>query len=302
MTFTVIKKLKTMKQEPTIPQLKFQSGVSHFKVQTIQKFTEEHPEIDEGPHSHNYYEMIWVTKGEGTLHVDMQEFEISNNTIFCLRPGQAHQFQACTGIEGFVLSFTDFCFRMDDYDFNFNWESQASILRLFIECQVTRITQDIEEDMKEIVLKMIKEFDHGYSYRSELLKRYFKIFLIYLARRSDENAPSAEQTRETQLIKSFMESLDKNFKETKMVAEYAEQLSVTPNHLNRVVKKHTSFSAGHHIRQRIVLEAKRMGRYTGAGMKEIAYSLGFLDPAHFSRFFKAFAGTNFSTFKKRRMI
>jgi hypothetical protein len=41
-----------------------------------------------------------------------------------------------------------------------------------------------------------------------------------------------------------------------------------PNYLNRIVKKNTGFSAGHHIRQRVVLEAKRMGRYSDAGMKE----------------------------------
>ena len=95
-----------------------------------------------------------------------------------------------------------------------------------------------------------------------------------------------------------MELLDKNFKEKKMVAEYAAQLLVTPNYLNLIVKKNTGISAGHHIRQRIVLEAKRMGRYSGAGMKAIAYDLGFLDSAHFSKFFKTFGGTNFSEFKK----
>ena len=99
-----------------------------------------------------------------------------------------------------------------------------------------------------------------------------------------------------------MELLDNNFKETKMVAEYAGQLAVTPNYLNRIVKKNTGFSAGHHIRQRVVLEAKRMGRYSDAGMKEIAYSLGFLDSAHFSRFFKTFAGINFSEFKRGGLV
>jgi AraC family transcriptional activator of pobA len=53
------------------------------------------------------------------------------------------------------------------------------------------------------------------------------------------------------------------------------------------------FSAGHQIRQHIVLEAKRMGRYSVAGMKEIAYDSGFLDSAHFSRYFKIFGGGNF---------
>jgi AraC-like DNA-binding protein len=99
-----------------------------------------------------------------------------------------------------------------------------------------------------------------------------------------------------------MELLDKNFKEKKMVTEYADMLMVSPTYLNRVVKKNTGFSAGHQIRQRLVLEAKRMGRFSGAGMKEIAYNLGFLDPAHFSRFFKAFAGLNFSDFKRGALM
>jgi YesN/AraC family two-component response regulator len=136
----------------------------------------------------------------------------------------------------------------------------------------------------------------------ELLKRYFKIFLIYLTRTLEENFQSTEQSRETELVKNFMELLDKNFKEKKMVAEYAAKLLVTPNYLNRIVKKITGFSAGHHIRKRVVLEAKRMGRYSDAGMKEIAYNLGFLDSAHFSRFFKTFGGINFSEFKKGPLV
>jgi AraC-like DNA-binding protein len=289
-----------MKQAPIIPLLKFQSGALPFKVQTIKNFTEEQDDINEVPHSHNYYEMIWLIKGQGTLYVDMQEYPIESNTIFCLKPDQAHQFQTQADMEGFVFSFTDSFFSMGQYDFD--WASQASLFQLFTEGKTITIAYEMEEDMKEIALKMIKEFGNRYSYRMELLKRYFKIFLIYLTRTLDENFPSTEQSRETELVKSFMELLDKNFKEKKMVAEYAAQLLVTPNYLNRIVKKITGFSAGHQIRQRVVLEAKRMGRYSDAGMKEIAYNLGFLDSAHFSRFFKTFGRINFSEFKKGALI
>ena len=96
--------------------------------------------------------------------------------------------------------------------------------------------------------------------------------------------------------------LDKNFREEKMVSSYAAQLYVTANYLNRIVKKNTGYSAGHHIRQRVVLEAKRMARYSDSGMKKIAYELGFLDSAHFSRFFKSFGGTNFSEFKRGALV
>ena len=289
-----------MKQATIIPLLKFQQEALPFKVQTIKNFSEEQDDINEGPHSHTHYEMIWLTKGRGKLNVDLHEYAIATNTIFCVRPNQVHQFQTQPEMEGFVFSFTDSFFKMDEYDLD--WGSQASLVQLFSKGRTLTIPYEMEEDLKDIVLKMIKECDNKYSYRMELLKRYFKIFLIHLTRTVDGSLQSAEQSRESELVQSFMELLDKNFKEEKMVADYAARLLVTPNYLNRVVKKNTGYSAGHHIRQRIVLEAKRMGRYSGAGMKEIAYDLGFLDSAHFSRFFKTFGGTNFSEFKKATSI
>jgi AraC-like DNA-binding protein/quercetin dioxygenase-like cupin family protein len=289
-----------MKQAPIIPLLKFQSGALPFKVQTIKDFTIEQDELNDGPHIHNYYEMIWLMRGQSTLQADMQEYTIENNTIFFLKPNQPHQFQTKADMEGFVFSFTDAFLNAGEYDFDL--ASQASLYQLFTERPTISIAHEIEEDMKEIVLKMIKEFEYHYSNKMELLKRYFKIFLIYLSRGLDENFQSTEQSRETELVKRFMELLDKNFKEKKMVSEYAGQLLVTPNYLNRIVKKITGFSAGHQIRQRVVLEAKRMGRYSDAGMKEIAYDLGFLDSAHFSRFFKTFGGLNFTEFKREALI
>lgn len=289
-----------MRQASIIPVVKFQTVGLPFKVQTIKSFAEEQDDLSDGAHSHNYYEMTWVTKGRAALYADMQEHVVDDNTIFCLRPNQAHRFQADPEMEGFVFSFTDSFFTMDEYDFG--WAGQASLSQLFTEGRTIKVSNELEEDMKEIVLKMIKEFQNEYSYKVELLKRYFKIFLIYLTRRADESVQSIEQSREAELVKSFMELLDKNFKEKKMVAEYAGQLLVTPNYLNRIVKKNTGHSAGHHIRQRVVLEAKRMGRYSGAGMKEIAYDLGFLDSAHFSRFFKTFGGMNFSEFKRGGLV
>jgi YesN/AraC family two-component response regulator len=87
-----------------------------------------------------------------------------------------------------------------------------------------------------------------------------------------------------------------------MVSDYAGRLSVTPNYLNEIIKKTTGFSAGHHIRQRIVLEAKRQATYSGRCMKEIAYFLGFCDMAHFSKLFKNTTGMNFSYFKKENFV
>ena len=288
-----------MKQTPVIPLFKFQNNALPFKVQSLQNFTTERENITDAPHSLDYYEMIWLTKGSGTLHVDLQDYRIESNNIFYLKPGQAHQFQTQVGMEGFVFSFSDSFFKTDEYD---PWVCLASLCQLFGERPIIRIAHEMEEDMNEIALKMVKEFENQYSYKMEVLKRYFKIFLIYLTRVLDENFQPTKHSRETELVNKFMELVNKNFIEKKMVAEYASQLLVTANYLNRTIKNITGFSAGYYIRQRVVLEAKRMGRYTAAGMKEIAYQLGFIDSAHFSKYFKTFAGENFSEFKKGGIV
>ena len=85
----------------------------------------------------------------------------------------------------------------------------------------------------------------------------------------------------------------------KFVGEYARELSVTANYLNEVVKKASGHSASYHISQRVIQEAKRQALYSDANMKMIAHSLGFIDPAHFSKYFRRSTGINFSEFRKQ---
>ena len=289
-----------MKQAPIIPLLQFENTGLPFKVQTIKSFVEEQDERNECPHSHNYYEMIWMINGKGILSADLHEYVIEDNMFFCLRPSQPHRFQTDSNAEGFVFSFTDSFVNMVEHEFD--WECQATLFQFLSQRPVIRIQNEMKADMAEIVLKMIKEFENLYSFRAQLLKRYFKIFLIYLSRQFEESFQPVKQTKETGLVNSFLELLEKNYKEKKLVAEYAARLLVTPNYLNGIIKKNTGYSAGQHIRQRVVLEAKRMARYSDAGMKEIAYSLGFSDSGHFSKFFKAVCGINFSDFKREGLV
>src|SRR5689334_10197655 len=105
-----------MKQASIIPLLKFEDSALPFKVQTIRSFAEEQDEKFDHPHSHNYYEMVWMIKGKSTLHVDMHQYAIENNMIFCLKPNQTHQFRMNDEMEGFVFSFTKNFFDLNEYE------------------------------------------------------------------------------------------------------------------------------------------------------------------------------------------
>jgi AraC family transcriptional activator of pobA len=290
-----------MKQYQNFPSLQSDNLNESFPFQlrTIEWTLEQEEYTCTESHLHNHYEMIWILNGSGILRLDLQKIGIRNNHVFCIKPGQVHQFIPDPNTEGFIISFSESFLNTGEYEFDLTCE--ASFFELFTKPEGIFIQNEMEEDLKELIVKMGKEFNNLYPFRTQLIRRYLKILLIYLTRQFEEGMQVSQQTRNNELVKRFISLLDKNFKEMKMVADYANQLFITPNYLNEIVKKHTGSPAGHHIRHRVVLEAKRLARYSDICMKEIAYNLGFSDSAHFSKFFKTVTGSNFSDFKKGKI-
>jgi AraC-like DNA-binding protein len=68
--------------------------------------------------------------------------------------------------------------------------------------------------------------------------------------------------------------------------DFASQLSVHVNHLNKALKDATGKSTSELIAERLVQEAKALLKHTDWNVSEIGYCLGFQEPAHFNNFFK----------------
>lgn len=93
--------------------------------------------------------------------------------------------------------------------------------------------------------------------------------------------------------------VEKRYKATRQVQEYAEQLGVSPNYLNVLVRKHWGKSALSLINERVILEIKRKLLRTEKGISEIAYELGFDELSYFSRFFKRHTGMTPVAFREK---
>jgi AraC-like DNA-binding protein len=266
-----------------------------FEMRTIQWIEQNRPEQNAVPHRHDYFVVIWVRKGSGVHLIDLDKLEISDNTVYCISPGQIHLLKANEGIDGCIISFSSefLCFKEDNYDLLFN----SGLFYTFNQTPVIKISEALQPELHDISIKLLKEYENFFLLRSEILRGYLKIFLIYLTRQFNQT-DKAPQAKNIELVKNFFSLLDKHFTTKKMVSDYAADLVVTPNYLNEIVKKTTGFTASDHIKNRIVLEAKRHAAYVDVSMKEIAYSLGFDDVAHFSKYFKNATGINFTDFKK----
>ena len=269
-------------------------------IQVIESMEDDCLQSDAKPDWHRCFEVLYIVKGKGVCLIDLEKFEISDNMILCLRPDQVRQFKGSGDIVGYRISFTEsfFCIGEQEDDLMY----QSAIIESIPRSACVTLQNDITNDMNEILKKMIKEFDSDCLFRTEMLRRYLKIFLVYVARQFEDSIEKITKTRNIEMARKFKMLVDKNFITKKAVAEYASMLFVTPNYLNTVVKKMTGYSARYHIRQRIVLEAKRKATHSGLCMKEIAYYLGFMDISHFSKYFKNATGINFSDFKKERYL
>ena len=270
-----------------------------FEIHTIEWVMKNRWGQQASPRRHNYYKIIWVKQGGGTYLVDLDKHGISNNTVYCQAPGQIYLFNAGEHTTGYVVSFTaEF---LGIHENNFEPLHDPGFLNACAHAPVIKVNDEMQREMEEIIEKMVKEYDNFFLLRSEILKGFLKIFLIYLTRQFERPAKYQHRTKNTALTDKFLALLEKNYTTCKMVSDYAEELFVSSNYLNEIVKKVSGFPASYHIRQRIVLEAKRQAIYVNASMKEIAYHLGFDDIAHFSKFFKNVSGMSFTEFKKEAM-
>ena len=283
--------MQTTVKQPAFPD----DGSFFFEISTLESLSQSGPSI-QNPMRRPYYQIVWITGGSGYCSIDLERYRMTDNAIYTIPPGRFHQFMPAGDVAGYVLSFNiDFLhLAIEGPGRPFFKEISADLMQVSM-----LLLQSGNPALSVLMADITREFETRLMLRLEILSGLFKIFLIYIKRLAMTVRQEETSSHRMRLFNSFYAKLDKQFKTMKQVAEYASELSVTPNYLTDVVKKVTGYSASYHIQQRMVLEAKRLAMYSDANMKMIAYSLGFDDLSHFSKFFKNAAGLNFSEFKHK---
>lgn len=241
-----------------------------------------------------HFEMLLVQKGSGSLQLDGQEYTLAENSTYCIFPGHFRKMHFTPGAEGYYISFAIEFLRLSE-----GYNNSAAWLEQYSNAASAIIYKETLPELETIAHKMNWEYNNYLDKRRELLKGLLNIFLIYFSRNLNKPVITDSPNREKELVNKFIGLLKKNFYTKKFVNDYASLLSVTPNYLNRTVKKITGHPTSYHIQQQIILEAKRQAIYSSESMKQIAYALGFDNPAHFSKFFKNNCGVNFTEYKNQ---
>lgn len=242
------------------------------------------------------YTFIWIEQGKGELHIDGQAFSIASNALFCIKPGQP--FYCMPGVQatGYVVAFGKAF--LDLYVVKSSDIIRDSLFNNFLRVPVVYLKENTKWLMEKVAAKMMDEFSGHAAYKKTILKGFLKAFIIYAGRAADNTDHQSMVPKKAALVQQFYELIEKYFVSKKMVRDYAAMLHVSAGHLNDVVREISGASASYHIQQRIIREAKSKLFFNNSSLKEIAFSLGFNDQAHFSKYFKNICGTCFTDFKK----
>ena len=132
------------------------------------------------------------------------------------------------------------------------------------------------------------------SYKREaILSAVSSLFYILLGAwspdRSNENSENPSN-RTKVIFDKFMRLVMENYFEHRNVGFYADQLSLTPKYLSKIIKTASGRSAPEWIDSYVVLEAKNLLKYSGSTIKEIVFKLNFPNQSVFYKFFKAHTG------------
>ncbi|MCC5946769.1 MAG: helix-turn-helix domain-containing protein [Bernardetiaceae bacterium] len=283
----------------SIPELVFDASDLGFAFKKMSEIS-AHTPTGSVPHRHHYYSIIWIRAAEGTHYIDFQAYPIRKDTIYFIAPEQVHHLaiESDCEPEGYVLLFTRDFLQQQGLSMEF-----LQRLGLFFNCdemKMLRVGSESLPSLLQSIEGMQREQERENIYQKESIAAWLRLFLICCKRLSDNSLPEKHliTTTQSQLIRKFKNLIEKHYQKLHKVSDYAELLHLSSNYLNEVVKSETGKSAKKIIQNRLLIEAKRQALYSELSSKEIAFMLGFEDPAHFSKFFKKHQGESFSSFRQ----
>ncbi len=230
------------------------------------------------------FNIIWVKNGSGTYQIDFETYEIKDDTIFFLTPGQVLKIKDEAIREGYRIAFSQdfYCIESQGKEIACN----GVLFNNIYELPYIKLNELDKTSFEGIIEDFFEELENPGTSHDDLIATYLKLFLIQATRLKKREVLQSDVPVKQGLVDEFSELVERHFRTKHAVSEYADLLNVAPKTLTKRLQLEHASTPSELIQKRITLEAKRLLTYSEQSVKEIAYELGFEDPAYFTRFFK----------------
>ena len=241
------------------------------------------------PHRHTrLHQIILVTGGGGLARFDDRREDLAAGRLANVPAGVIHAFSFAPETQGFVVTLaSEF---LDE-----NLPAKEGLRRYLNAAYAA----DADDAATDLMAQIFREFAERRFARAQVLRSLCGALLGVAARAGAEQSEARAPRELNPLAHRFEELREEHYRQHWKVQDYARELDVSPAHLSRALRAATGLSAAQLIQERLVQEARRNLVFTNLPVSTISYTLGFEDPAYFSRVFTAACGVSPKQFRAR---
>ncbi|WP_422860269.1 helix-turn-helix domain-containing protein [Flagellimonas sp. S174] len=275
------------------------TGIGHFNVFKLDEFAGPKPKPM--PFNRRDYFKISLVKGKSRVHYADKVIQVEKQVMVFSNPQIPYNWERIDDqLTGYFCVFTETFFH------KFGDLSQYPIFQPTGN-PVFQLTDEQLKTMTRIFERMFDEIESDYQFKYDVLRNLvFELIHSGLKMQPAQITETSYSNASERISGLFMELLERQFPmespmqriQLRSPSDFATQLGVHVNHLNRALKETLQKNTSVLISSRIVQEAKILLRHTNWNVSEIAHTLGFEETAHFSNFFKK--STSFSPVNYRK--
>ncbi|MCO5936288.1 AraC family transcriptional regulator [Mucilaginibacter sp. RB4R14] len=248
------------------------------------------------PHKHTFYHVVLFTEGAGSHFIDFTGFPVKPYQIYFMVPGQVHRWDFEGPVDGYIINFSAEFFQ--SFLLRPDYLESLPFFTGNVDDEVINLKPEVHQQTVALFEQLIQESSEISRMGMDMIRTLMLQLFILVARQSAHSSQSTAPTYNYTLLQSFRKLTDKNFATLRLPKDYAALLYITPNHLNALCNDMLGISAGEVIRNRVILEAKRLLINLDLNITEIAAKLNFADNSYFTKFFKKHNGLTPEDFRK----
>jgi AraC-like DNA-binding protein len=276
-----------------------QQDIGHFNVFRLEDF--QGPSAKTFKYSRRDFYKINLVRGRNVYHYADKSVELDGSTLTFFNPQVPYTYETLSETKtGF------FCIFKEGF---FTERMRGSINELPMFAPGGKpsyvLTEEQDAHVSQIFTKMLDEINSDYRYKYDLLMNYVTEMIHYALKLEPTETLYKHPDAKSRITSIFTELLERQFPiespsqrfTLRSAKDFADQLAVHVNHLNRAIKETTGKTTTEHISERLVSEAKALLKHTNWNVSEISYCLGFEEPAHFNNFFRKQTSQTPSSFR-----
>lgn len=295
-----------MKRKETIKEFYTNHGQEYPKTGQFNIYRREEFACDSTslpPNRRDFYKISLITKGTGIISYADKSIKIDKPSITFLNPLIPYSWQPTSENQaGFFCLFTE--------DFvNTTLKNESLSQSPLFKVGGNHIFFPDEESLRllqGIFQNMFREINSEYANKYDLIRSYVQIIMHEAMKMQSPETFYQPANSSERIGNLFLELLERQFPidtpsqtlKLKTANEFAAQLNVHTNTLNRALKESTGKTTTEWIAERIIKEAKALLQFSSWDIAEIGYSLGFEHSSNFIIFFKKQTGETPKHFRK----